>query len=276
MNKRKIIFLGDSVLDDFFWLQMPKQDVRQQLEDLLSSGDRVVNYAVDESCIQDVLRGLRPRDQYIDARHKHFRGTYPYPTDNFGYVNPLNLLKNAKSTHVVVSAGGNDGRVHLSKLAISADSLIQAILDDGFEEKYEMMLKKVLTIQPQAILVQVYKPHENIFKEFFGNMGWGLGFFGGAISSALDLPGRLDQVYDRISEIILNIASKYNVPVINLATTFNPKDRSHYGSTSIEPSNKSGMTIAKLIQYVVENHNFSGDSMVYYAPYCGEIAFEFN
>lgn len=267
-TNKKIVLLGDSVLDNFFWLKMPKQDVRQQLENLINDAS-VVNLAVDESRIKDVMYGCFPKAQYVEARKRVFGSEYPYPTDKSGFVNPLHLLKKEKSSHAILSVGGNDGRVHLPKLMWSAESLIDALLNDGFESQYEELIKKTINIQPKLVIVLVYKPHEDIFKEFFSSVGWGLGYL--PVDQMFGLSQRLDKVYDTISKIIFTTASKYNLPVIDLSTSFNPKDKTHYGSTPIEPSNKSGMTIARLIQHVVDNHDFTGNTRIYHAPNCGDI-----
>lgn len=43
------------------------------------------------------------------------------------------------------------------------------------------------------------------------------------------------------------LAVEFRLPIIDLSRTFNPYDKTHYGSTPIEPSNVSGQFIADLI-----------------------------
>lgn len=261
--KKRIALIGDSVLDNFHWLKFPQQDVRQQLSNIMPNFD-VYNYAVDESKTTDVLNGCSPELRYSNSRLFHFRNSYPYPTNDSGKVVPLDLCKKLEPDNIILSVGGNDGRVHLMKLMISAESLINAIMADNFVEKFKTIVRKMIKIQPKSVLVFVYKPHETIFKEFRNNVGWGLNYI--PIENMIDLQGRLDKVYNHLRDIYIEVGKKYRLPIIDLSQTFNYKDRTHYGSTTIEPSNKSGQTIANLIKHVLENHDFDSQSTIYYQP----------
>lgn len=260
-----IALVGDSVLDNFYWLDNPTEDVRQQLANK-HPDTTVYNFAVDESQILDVINGIRPFDRYLNTRIVHFGDTYPYPLNKDGKVQPLKLLKQEDPEYTVVSAGGNDGRVHLDKIVWSAEALIEAILADGLEENFDRMLRKVKrsTTSQKLILVLVYKPHETLFERFRKSVGWGLQYL--PIENVIDFAGRLDKVYDEIRKIFVKKAIKYNVPMIDLSRTFNPKDRSHYGSTPIEPSNKTGLVIAELISHVIQKHNFEKRPCIYFSP----------
>lgn len=60
-----VALVGDSVLDDHYWLDHPANDVRAQTERTLKiaypdRSIRVDNFAVDESTISCVLRGRAP------------------------------------------------------------------------------------------------------------------------------------------------------------------------------------------------------------------------
>lgn len=60
-----VALVGDSVLDDHYWLDHPANDVRAQTERTLKiaypdRSIRVNNFAVDESTISCVLRGRAP------------------------------------------------------------------------------------------------------------------------------------------------------------------------------------------------------------------------
>ena len=64
-SELNIALVGDSVLDDHFWLDQPANDVRAQTERALvlaypGKSIRVHNFAVDESTISCVLRGRVP------------------------------------------------------------------------------------------------------------------------------------------------------------------------------------------------------------------------
>lgn len=64
-SELNIALVGDSVLDDHFWLDHPADDVRAQTERTLGlaypgRSVKVHNFAVDESTISCVLRGRTP------------------------------------------------------------------------------------------------------------------------------------------------------------------------------------------------------------------------
>eukprot|EP01084_Bolivina_argentea_P188433 324387_1 len=120
-----IILMGDSVLDNFYWLRDKTKDVRQQILDTFDGNVKVSNLAVDESTSEDVLYGVDPSWTYVDARKDC--GLQPYPIDrnNDDKVAPLEIVqkmidnqeivisKNAMKPAVVLSIGGNDVRVLL-------------------------------------------------------------------------------------------------------------------------------------------------------------------
>jgi hypothetical protein len=268
MSAINITLLGDSVLDDFFWLDNPKEDIRQQLLQIIPQNSVVNNFAVDESRIDCVINGIVPKTQYAEARTRYFKGEYPYPTFKNGKVYPLKLIKNIPSDYIVLSIGGNDGRVHLNKLIWGSDKVIESLKNDQFEEKLEKLVKKIIKVQKKLILVFVYKPHVTIFEQFRNQIGWGLQYL--PIESVVPLGEYLNTVYDELRKTYYRIANKYNLPLIDLSRTLDPNNAKHYGTTPIEPSNLSGKTIAKLIKYTIDSHEFT-NSICYFARDCNNI-----
>ena len=118
-------------------------------------------------------------------------------------------------------------------------------------------------------MIFVYKPHESRFEEMRKQIGCGLQFF--PIEKVIDLKGRLDDVYDKLRSIYSRVCKKHKIPMIDLSKTFDPQDRKHYGSTTIEPSNLSGESIANLIKTVIEVHDFSSDGACYFSPKCNGV-----
>jgi hypothetical protein len=262
----KVAFVGDSVLDNFYWLKNPKNDIKQQLSSVIPNAT-VYNFAVDESRIKNVLRSITPATHYSQARKKIFKGTYDYPCEKDGKVRPLKLLKNTVPDYIVLSVGGNDGRIHLNKLMWSSDALIKALTEEEhLPEMMEKLVKKLIKLQKKLILVFVYKPHVDIFEEFRNQIGWGLQYL--PIEQIVPLRERLDDVYNYIRGVYFTLAKKYQLPVIDLSRTFDCNNRSHYGSTVIEPSNFSGQKIADLIAHVIQNHDYNSRPVCYYSPEC--------
>eukprot|EP01084_Bolivina_argentea_P115767 205817_1 len=62
-----IILMGDSVLDDFYWLKDNTLDVEQQCWNTFGDKIRITNLAVDESQTHQVLHGIRPNPMYSRA-----------------------------------------------------------------------------------------------------------------------------------------------------------------------------------------------------------------
>ncbi len=104
---KMITLVGDSILDNFYWLENKQHDLKYELEQHIFC---VKNYAVDESRLDNVLYGIEPKDIYQESRE------YPYPVDENGIVQPLELLSNEDM--IVLSVGGNDLRVTLFKMTI--------------------------------------------------------------------------------------------------------------------------------------------------------------
>lgn len=62
--------------------------------------------------------------------------------------------------------------------------------------------------------------------------------------------------------VLGKLAVEFRLPIIDLSRTFNPHDKTHYGSTPIEPSNVSGQFIADLIAQARQRTERVGESFV--------------
>lgn len=222
-----IILLGDSVLDNFYWLKEREKDLRYRLREL---GVPCENYAIDESRLEDIINGMTPADVYSKAR------SYPYTQDN-----PI-----SKNDTIVLSVGGNDMRVNMPTLLFGVDQFFKTVLSPKYQKDYRDLIQNLKKKSQKLILVSVYCPciTEGIYSyiSFLAN-----------------------PVMNRWFEFINNIAKEFDIPVLDLNRTFNRSDRSHYGSTTIEPSDFSNICIAHSLKYI--NENYSGYK-VYYAPDC--------
>mmetsp|Transcript_59750 Transcript_59750/g.98643 ORF Transcript_59750/g.98643 Transcript_59750/m.98643 type:complete len:679 (+) Transcript_59750:31-2067(+) len=248
-----IILMGDSVLDDFYWLQDKTKDVRQQILDTYHNRVKCTNLAVDESTSDDVLYGTNPLFVYVDAR-KEF-GLAPYPTDknNAGKVEPLKILKRMidskevvvdvdTNTHikptVVLSIGGNDGRVLLFDFTFNLQNIAEGM--NKLQQNFDTIVQTLLyELNVNVIAVVVYEPYSD---------------FAAGFNISRD---QLLQIFELGANNIFALAEMYALPVIDLSRTFDPFDRTHYGSTSIEPSNLSGQFIVDLIHFVHEDFEFN-------------------
>ena len=260
-NDKKIVLLGDGVLDNFFWIKNPKKDVRQYLNDCLPD-TQVYNFAIDEACVLDVIEGKAPRKELILARKKYFQDNYSYLTNKKGVVKSMDLFEKYANDYCVLSIGGGDGKKYMSSLMWGVDSVLSGLDTDNFYDNLTTLLECVIHKQPKTILIFPYRPHETIFEEYRNSVGWGLGNF--AIENWLDLNGRLGELYDKLKTFYFDLAVHYNIPIIDLSRTLDYKERSDYGTSLSKPSQKSGQRIANLISHVITHHDFSKSPRVYF------------
>jgi len=253
-----VVLMGDSVLDDFYWLSDPTMDVRAQLESELQKKNplhHVSNWAVDESTIHCVLYGTRPRDVYVNYRA--LIGLSGYPTDKDGKVYPLRLLGTSTPTHVVLSIGGNDARVVFAE-SFDLENIYSIMINNGIDKSLRTLIKSILKRVPKLILVYVYHPQITMVPMLY----W--------------LPPEkvVTELLIRFSPFYFSMAKEFNLPLIDLSRTFNPYDSGDYGTTPIEPSNKSGMYIAKLVEHVLEDFKFGIDQTKVYWGVPGQFQSE--
>lgn len=233
-----ISLLGDSVLDNFYWLQNPKHDLKYELEQL---NYNVNNFAVDESELNDIIDGKVPSDIYKNKRD------YPYNCEKDGKLYPIKLLSNTNTDMTVLSIGGNDFRVKLWALFLGTDYFINSVLTPEFTAKFDSILKDIKTHSSKVILINVYLPY----------LGSG---------STYAVFSKHKQLFSqRLTLFYKELANKHNVAVLDLMRTFDSNNRSHYGSTEIEPSNLSNKCMADCIDYIY--NNYTGYS-IYWAPNC--------
>jgi hypothetical protein len=231
-----ITLLGDSVLDNFFWLNDQEKDLTYDLGTL---GYRVCNLAVDESRLSNVVGSIVPNEIYRNSRR------YPYPCNDEGVMEPLKLLKPCDI--VVLSVGGNDFRSNLGNLIFGIDKFLSMIINPDFIKTFDGLLSTLKSRAKKVILVCVYAPYL------------------GAGSQYQLMASFKDSVYDKIRIFLQYLCKRHNIALLDLSRTFNPYDRSHYGTTEIEPSNKSSRCIAECIAYI--DHHYEGYH-TYYAPNC--------
>lgn len=278
------VLMGDSVLDNFYWLQDPKMDLKHQIEQIM--GVKCTNLAVDECETRGIRSGWVARSHYQQARKEHFGGAYPYHLTEGNTSYPLKeldklLSSKEKPRYVVLSVAGNDVRV---RLGLASNSLsivdkfrigtgmgnagalkraIQPIIDDmrssGWVSEYRKAIQALVERGVCVIPVICYLP--------------GPGF---------PMPqAGVRMLLDELSKDMLPVMEEYKLPVIDLSRTFDPTDKADYGiypssvslvaasasvgeTTPIEPSNRSSMYIASLVKHIVENHDWEGDSTLYF------------
>jgi len=253
-----IFLLGDGIVDNFNWLEDKSRDLRT---DLTSKGFTVHNFAVDNTRVPDITKGVSPDRSLCNMR------SYNYPLDIDGKLYPLRLLTNTINTNkafqpaynrvlpaeeetnmVVLSVGGNDLNDKTSRMILGFETFIRSVLTEQFKAEYDKVLQMVRSSCCKIVLVSCYLPY----------MGRG--------SKYDTWQGSATKMVERWNEFIHSLGEKYNIPVLDLNRTFDIYDRSHYGLTEIRASNKSSKCIADCLAYIYKHYR---GYHAYYAPSCG-------
>ncbi|CAH6419385.1 Hypothetical protein HVR_LOCUS590 [uncultured virus] len=257
-----IILLGDSLLDDFNYLEDKSNDLRKEL---MRIGFKVNNYAVVGSKLADIINGIEPNEDCRNSR------CYPYPVSDDGKVYPLKLLaqpsikpfvpvynegflsfskpinKSKEIEMIVISAGGNNLRADVMKILLGLEGFFNGIINEEFISNYDKLIEEAKKRTDRILITSMYLPFLGPGSKY-GMFGW------------IATP-----VVNRWKQFIEPFAKKHNVPVLDLSQTFDSANREHYGSTDMQPSNLSNKCIAKCIEYIYSNYNGYG---VYFAPDC--------
>lgn len=283
--------MGDSVLDNFYWLKSPERPLRVQLEEVLRTSGQAelkklscVNLAVDQMTTFDFAERRaesNPWKPFVEARRRAgFLDDQDkeYITDGDGNV--IRSVENLRRLNgvrwVVLSLGGND--VYLNKEVQSRlmFSMLPTLegnrqeVADEFGKRYRAIVDDIREAAPEAqlILVVPYQPHQ----DFSLVVGAPINDEGERVSG--DVQGDIARAYERenLADIvtplvkeILSTAQEVGCPVVDLSQTLDPQCEAHYGTGQIgavnrlgvawsgaEPSDVSSGFIAKLLAHAIK------------------------
>jgi len=289
----KVVFLGDSVLDNFFWLRDRSTDLRQVLDQQLREeenlrGYRCVNLAIDQMSSFDLLRRdpfLNPWIHYDRARRRVFENssessdkTYEHlvATDgNIYSAKNVQCLKNVRCA--VLSVGGNDVylnsdvQLSLVKSLVPGFRHLREEVASDFRSRLDGIFESLdyaLPADTVRLPVIVYHPHHSFSISGLEGMCSGL------IARTLQR-GSLRHLVTPMARQILWLAQERCLPVLDLSRTFDPNDVRHYGTMDMdstepicwsgaEPSDISQVFISELIVHVLNNWTPQRGSVVYW------------
>jgi len=157
----------------------------------------------------------------------------------------------------VLSIGGNDARSAFAQ-SFDLEQIYNLMLKRGFVSMLDELITKIKAFVPKLMLVYVYHPQITSLPIVYG----------------LPPQAVVTELLIKFSPILFKAAQKHSIPIIDLSRTFNPYDGSDYGTTPIEPSNKSGLYIVDLIKKVVEDFNFGVDKAKIYTGFGPNIQIE--
>lgn len=225
---KKIVLLGDSILDNFYWLENKDRDLTTVINEKLTEHDFICfNFAVDESKLEDVINGCVPKQVYSEAR------PYPYPVDESGRVVPLKLTEDIKPDYIFLSIGGNDFRINIFKMLFGVEYFISHVLTTDYRQKYEDLIIKLKQMSKRVVLVSFFTPYL------------------GPESRYKLLESYREILREHWNEFISHLAKKHKLILVDLDKLYNPYDRTHYGSTEIEPSDLMTEKMAEIVKSIV-------------------------
>lgn len=205
-----VVLFGDSIFDNAAYVRRG-EEVLAQLSAKLSADAQATLRAVDGAVIEGVVRQLQ---------------TPPVET-----------------THILISAGGNDALRYAPVLMEGARSMADAVgkiadIQDDFRRKYRAMLD---VAQRHGLPVAVCTIYEAQLPDPVQRR---------LAATALSV----------LNDVITREAASRRLPVIDLRTIFDePAD----WANSIEPSGQGGRKIAAAIASLLARHDFSGFSGLY-------------
>ena len=207
-----VVLLGDSIFDNAAYVD-GSPDVITHLNSILPQDWKATLLAVDGSISTDVIGQIRKIPE--------------------------------TATHLIVSAGGNDGLSRADILQRPATSVAAAIeqlaaIRAEFQDKYRRMLNSLLALKKPLAVCTVYDPR-------FPDPSMQR-----LTTTALDI----------FNDWILREAITHGLPVIDLRLICTePEDYAN----EIEPGTAGGRKIAEAILRLVQRHDFSGRQTVIYS-----------
>jgi len=206
-----VVLLGDSIFDNAAYVH-GSPDVISHLNSILPPEWKATLLAVDGSISTDVIGQIRKIPE--------------------------------TATHLVVSAGGNDGLSRADILQRPATSVASAVeqlaaIRAEFQEKYRRMLNSLLALKKPLAVCTVYDP--NFPDPLMQRL----------TATALNV----------FNDCILREAITHGLPVIDLRLIFMDTQETAY---EIEPGVAGGRKIAEAILRLVQHHDFSGKRTVIY------------
>eukprot|EP00475_Leptophrys_vorax_P033340 TRINITY_DN5222_c0_g2_i1.p1 TRINITY_DN5222_c0_g2~~TRINITY_DN5222_c0_g2_i1.p1 ORF type:complete len:441 (-),score=100.74 TRINITY_DN5222_c0_g2_i1:1316-2638(-) len=309
----KVVIMGDSVLDNFFWLKEPKEYLRPVLQrrleehkdpditcaafpDVALGSMGVINLAVDQMSTFDFIKRTRESNSWYVYSHGRTIVQFENKLDrdylisqdgNVYSVKNLQKVNNVK--YVLVSVGGNDVYLQASiqiALILSLlpfQSFRREKVGKEFGQRLSNILKKIEAAVPDAVVIPVivYHPHYD-----FSISGLQHGFLG-CIAKTVQKYCLKTMVTSMVRQFMLYARDRH-LPVIDLSRTLDPSNVSHYGTEDMkkgnyidapwsgaEPSNVSNVFICELVEHVMKNFDpREKSSRVYYAKTKGQAISE--
>lgn len=253
-----IILIGDGILDNYQYLSNPDHDLTYNIE---RRGHKVENYAFETVKLFDVRKGIK-----IPTAMKRSR-KYPYRVSSDERMHPLHYLGGhfqklydmhpgeEEEKMVVLSLGGNDINSNKLKAVFGFNSFMSSILSDDSRREYREIIEGIIAKGYKVLLISLYLPY----------LGDGSPY---AVWKSFS-----EKVVNAWNNFLFELAKNCDVPVLDLARTFNPQHKSHYADDMTHMSDSSSRNMAKCVSHIYKHYE---GYKCYYAPGCkfDNITFE--
>ena len=232
---RTIYFVGDAILDNFYWLNDKKRDLKEAVTSL---GFNVINYAVDETKMSNIFSGIEPKDELKKSR------LYPYPVQKDGKIYQIKSLLKFLEVHgsnkddmVVLSIGGLDVQANGTKIFFGIDNMIGSMANEEFANTFKKLLKILCSKFDKVLLLSVYLPY------------LGTGASHGIYSPFCGV------VVKKWAKFINSLAKELGISILDINRMINPYDRTHYSQIDdTRIGDKISKCIAECIKVVNLNY----------------------
>jgi hypothetical protein len=115
----------------------------------------------------------------------------------------------------VLSIGGNDARILLG--LNDANKIIETMEQTNFFNDFEIIVKRILEIQPKTILISVY--HPLVIERVYSYPRYKI------FSAIMGMPDEpVVTSLMKAASRMFKVAEKHGLPVIDLSRTFDPYD----------------------------------------------------
>lgn len=289
--KKYVLTIGDSTIDNIFWLlnkkgsnyeEAEKNCVEGQLNTMLNGQKKsykVKSYAYDGFTTKSVLGvdkvgrvlGIQPSRPLNLKETAYLKNRGMQPQASSYEVRPLEQLKkfimkqSDQEHYVVVSVGGNDFRELLSQ-----PSKILAEIP-AFQKRYLEILSQIRSLKGRVKPILLFQYRVDSGSDHYGiyqTLGNIAASTNAVANKSLNTYEQgvlfMGKLLETLYQPILEEAQKQGTPIIDLPNTFDPKQSDLYIS-QIEPSALGGALIAQGINHVIQNHDFASNKSVIYS-----------
>jgi len=222
---RKIILLGDSIIDNKSYVSSRELDVTEHLKELCIGdlNSTVENYAVDGDTMDDLERGQLGLNNLSDASH------IVVSIGGNDLLNNISFLQTTSELSKIMGKGAMIGKWGVKELNPSRNKVFEETyfeIIEPFKKQYETIVANLSNHRANLLLCTVYEGDLVDSDEFS------------------DVNNSSKTMVSIFNDIVYRVANKYGADVLELRDIFvRPEDYAN----PIEPSHIGGRKLAEAI-----------------------------